>query len=141
MCRTASHSGYLNGITTTKHILGETPDISEYPDLNFYNGVWFKQDSGLGKTRLGRWIGVSDIIGFLMSYWVLPDTGVPEVITTVQMVKKEKYIDEHIYKFKYYNDKIYTRFKKSGLVPNGKPINQYKWEQLVDDNDALNKEF
>ena len=76
-----------------------------------------------------------------MSYWVLPDTGVPEVITNAQMVKKEKYIDEHIYKFKYYNDKIYTRFKKSGLVPNGKPINQYKWEQLVDDNDALNKEF
>ena len=47
-----------------------------------------------------------------MSYWVLPDTGVLEVRTTVQWVTEtEISIDEHICKFKYYNEKISTQFK------------------------------
>ena len=27
------------------------------------------------------------------------------------------------------------------LVPNGKTINKYEWEQLVDDDDAFNEQF
>ena len=40
-----------------------------------------------------------------------------------------------------YDEKIATRFKEPRLVPNGKTINQYKWEQLVYDDDTFNEEF
>ena len=73
---------------------------------------WSKQDYGIGNTRLGRWLGVVESTVSLMIYWVLQDNGVLEVRTTVQRVTEtEKYIDEHINKFKDYDDKIFTRFK------------------------------
>ena len=68
MCRMASRSRDLNGRTPIDHILGETPDISEYLDFDLYDRFWFKQASEIGETRLGRWLGVADNTGYLMSY-------------------------------------------------------------------------
>ena len=64
-------------------ITGETPDISEYTDFSFYDWVTFKQDSGLGKIYIGRWLGVSHKTGQLMSYWILPQSGIPISCVTV----------------------------------------------------------
>ena len=64
----ASRSRDLNGRTPIDHILGETPDISEYLDFDLYDRFWFKQASEIGETRLGRWLGVADNTGYLMSY-------------------------------------------------------------------------
>ena len=68
MFRTASHLGDLNGRTSIINILMETPDISEYLDFDLYDRFWFKQASEIGETRLGRWLGVADNTGYLMSY-------------------------------------------------------------------------
>ena len=63
-----------------------------------------------------------------MRYWFLSDAGVPEARTTVNIVTEtEKSIYEHIYKFKYYDDKIFTRFKEPGRVPNVNLIYQDEW--------------
>ena len=39
--RTASNSGKLNGRTPLEFLIGETFDISEYLDFDFYIRLWF----------------------------------------------------------------------------------------------------
>ena len=69
-------------------ITGETPDISEYLDFGFYDRVWFREHAGVGPTSLARFLGVSQPVGSLMSYWVMPKSGISESKTTVQRVTK-----------------------------------------------------
>ena len=101
MCRIESHSGDLNGRTRIEHILGETSDISNYPDFYFYCRFWFKEDAVILNTRIGRCLVVVDSILYLMSYWVLSNTGVPEFRNTAQQViETEKSINEQTCKLK-----------------------------------------
>ena len=79
-----SSSKYAAGRTPVEIITGETPDISEYTDFGFYDWITFKQNAGLGEIQLGRWLGVSHKVGQLMSYWVLPISGIPISCVTVQ---------------------------------------------------------
>ena len=69
---TASFVEDLQIITPLGALTGETPDISQYLDFGFYDRVWFKEDSGLRETKLGKFLGVSYHVGSLMSYWVFP---------------------------------------------------------------------
>ena len=66
--RSVSSSHYAKGRTPIEHIMGETPDISEYLDFGFYDWVLYNNDAGIGESQLGRWLGVSHKIGQLMSY-------------------------------------------------------------------------
>ena len=50
---TASTEGKLQGRTPLEFITGETPEISEYLDFGWYDRVWYKEDTGLGDTKLG----------------------------------------------------------------------------------------
>lgn len=81
---TANYSRYSNGRTPLEIITGETPDISEYMDFGFYDWVIFRSNAGLGPAELGRWLGVSHRIGKMMSYWILPPSGIPISCVTVQ---------------------------------------------------------
>ena len=56
---TASFAADLQGRTPLEALTGETPDISQYLDFGFYDRVWFKEDAGVGDTKLGRFLGVS----------------------------------------------------------------------------------
>jgi hypothetical protein len=85
---TASYAGQLQGRTPLEAITGETPDISEYLDFGFYDLVWFKENAGLGETQLGRFLDVDHAVGSLMSYKILPRSGIPVSRTTVQRVTK-----------------------------------------------------
>ena len=46
----------------------------------------FRTNAGIGEVTLGRWIGVSHRVGRLKSYWILPESGIPVSVTTVQRV-------------------------------------------------------
>ena len=59
MVQTAINSGKLNGKMPLEFVTGETVNISEYLEFDFCDIVWFKQYSGVGDTKLGRWIGVT----------------------------------------------------------------------------------
>ena len=83
---TASFASNLQVRTPLEALTGETPDISQYLDYGLYDQVWFKEDSGLGETKLARFLGVSHQVGSLISYWVLPASGIPMSRTTVQRV-------------------------------------------------------
>ena len=69
-----------------ERVTGESIDISEYLDFGFYDWAWYKENAGLGETKLGRWLGVSHRIGTLMSFWVLTKDGKVLSRTTVQRV-------------------------------------------------------
>ena len=113
---TASNSGDMNGRTPLELISGETPDISEYLDFGFYERVWFREHAGLGPTKLGRFLGVSGSVGSLMSYWVLPSSGIPESRTTVSRVTQlEAQTEANKERFKVYDEKIMKRFKETRL--------------------------
>jgi hypothetical protein len=56
---------------------GNTPDILEYVQFDWYQYVWWHDPAVQfpGDTKkLGRWIGVAHDIGNPMTFWVLPNT-------------------------------------------------------------------
>ena len=64
----ASNSGNLNRRTLLELISRETPDMSEYLDFGFYERVLFREHTGLGLTKLGRFLRASGTVGSLLSY-------------------------------------------------------------------------
>ena len=81
---TVNSSRYTNGRTPLDIITGITPDITEYLDFGFYDWVVFKQNAGVDTPKIGRWLGVSHWIGQLMTYWILPASGILISCGTVQ---------------------------------------------------------
>ena len=83
---TASHSGKLQGRIPLKYMTVETPDILEYLDFGWYDQVWYKEDSGLRETKIGRFLGPYHQVGSLMSYWILPASVIPLLWTRAQSI-------------------------------------------------------
>ena len=140
-------SKYSKGRTPIECISGETPDISEYLDFGFYDWVMFRNNAGLGNSEIGRWLGVSHRVGQLMSYWVLPASGIPISCTTVQLVTEmEKGTDEFKEKMEQYTAKVNTRIGdhvQNINVPDSE-LNQVPHEYLIDieqEDEAFYNEF
>ena len=57
----------------------------------------YRNDAGVGESQLGRWLGdsrVSHRVGQLMSYWILPKSGIPiSCVTVQQLTNLEKETD------------------------------------------------
>ena len=93
---TVNSSRYSNGRTPIECITGDTLDVSEYIDFGFYDWISYRQNAGLGEIEIWRWLGVSHRVGKLMSYWILPESGIVMSCTTVQRVTHlEKQTDEY----------------------------------------------
>ena len=89
------------------------PDISQYLDFGFYERVCFKDDAGLGKTELGRFLGVSHHVGSIMSYRVTPVSEIPISRTTVQrVVNLESSTNQNQKTVELYNKRVTERFKE-----------------------------
>ena len=86
MQHTASHLGRLNGCTPVEFVTGDIPDIAELLDFSFYDQCWYKENTGLGETHIGKWLGISHRIGLLISYWVLTAQGTLISRATVQRI-------------------------------------------------------
>ena len=130
-----SSSKYANGRTSTEIITGETPDISEYVDFSFYDWVIYRSNAGLDEPELGRWCGVSHKVGQLMSYWILPISGIPISCVTVQrLTGSEINTDDMKRRMNKFDDTIYAKFevKDQDLpIPNDMP----NWNRLSLDED------
>jgi hypothetical protein len=67
-----------NQRTGYKEVTGQTPDISEWLDFEFYDLVWWldrptKPSITDDSRRLARWLGVSHRVGSDMRYWLITD--------------------------------------------------------------------
>ena len=143
MQTTASFAANIQGRTPFKDLTGETPDISQDLDFGLYDRVWFKEDAGLGKTKLARFLGVSHQVGSLMNYWVLPASGIPMSRTTVQRVTNIESQTEQCKKiFSVYDKSIAEIFNEKYIDAdylqnnNDKPAVKL-WEELADDDGLL----
>ena len=81
---THNTSRYAQGRTPLEVITGLTPDITEYLDFGFWDWVTYKSEGGTAPAELGKWLGVSHRVGQLMTYWVMPISGIPISVGTVQ---------------------------------------------------------
>ena len=106
-----------------------------------------KGDAVLGETKLGRFLVVSHHIGSLMSYWVLPVSGIPMSRTTLQRVKNlESQIEQCKKRFEVYDISIADRFNEVHIegnfidTPNNKTNIELR-EDLADDDGIFHEEF
>jgi hypothetical protein len=79
----------LNGRVATELLEGETPDISEYAQFDWYEPVWFIDPTSSfpePKRKLGRWIGVASDVGQAMTFWILPKSCSPIARSSVARV-------------------------------------------------------
>ena len=86
MQRTVGSAGSLNYCTYLEEVTGETPDISEYLYFAFYDWFWYNDNSGLGETKLVKWMVVSHRVGSMMSYLLLTSNGTVVSRITVSRV-------------------------------------------------------
>ena len=81
----------LHGRTPYEIVAGDTPDITEWLQYDFYQPVWFYSPAAfpVEKQLLGRWLGVAHRVGQALCYWILPVSGVPIARSTVQPISKD----------------------------------------------------
>ena len=58
------------------------PDISQYASFPFYSWVWHWDEISKQKY-IGRWLGGAETVGPVMTFWVLPISGIPIPRSTV----------------------------------------------------------
>ena len=114
-------SKYAEGRTPIEIITGDTPDISESLDYEFYDWVLYRSNAGLGEVELARWLGVSHRVGRLTSYWILPASGIPISATTAQrLTYDERNTEEMRKRMEDYEEKLIRVFEfQSAVITNG----------------------
>ena len=116
---TASFASDLQKRTPLEALKSETPDISQFLDFGFYERIWLREESIFGEAKLGRFLGVSHSVGSLMSYWVLPSSGILIARTTVQRVTNlESQTDQFKRRFDAYDKRIAESFNKNFISAN-----------------------
>jgi Reverse transcriptase (RNA-dependent DNA polymerase) len=142
--RTSNTARGLNGRCPLERVTGESVDISEYLDFGFYEWVWYRENAGLGETKLGRWLGVSHRTGTLMSYWILTQECQVLSRTTVQRVTNlELQTDENKSRCKVFNDTTQTRIGNPDYFTADGKVIPGDWQDYdpVDLDDEFIEEF
>jgi hypothetical protein len=81
-------------------LTGDTVDISEWLDFEFYDPVWYWHRPGdEDNPRVGRWLGVAHRVGSNLCYWILTSAGKVAARTTVQHVTEIELLDPVIKKW------------------------------------------
>ena len=83
--------------TGYEEVTGQTPDISEWLDFEFYDLVWWldrptKPNITDDTRRLARWLGVSHRVGSDLSYWLITESGKIISKTSVEHVTRDDYL-------------------------------------------------
>ena len=71
------------------------PDISQYASFHFYSWVWHWDELSKQKS-IGKWLGVAETIGPIMTFWILPISGIPIPRSTVIQVNPNELLDINV---------------------------------------------
>ena len=94
LSRMARHN---NDFTGMERITGNTVDISEWLDFEFYDLCWYWDvPDSWDNPKIGRWIGVSHNVGSTLCYHILTATGKTISRTTVQHITKDEVQQQEI---------------------------------------------
>ena len=82
---------------------GQTADISEWLDFEFYDLVWWldrptKPNFTDHTRRLARWLCVSQRVRSDLCYWLITDSGKVISMTSVEHVMRDDYLQEDLNK-------------------------------------------
>jgi len=73
-----------------EEIMGQTTDISEWLEFDFYDRVWYwdtaKTDINSEQPKIGRWLGIAHRIGSDMTYSILTESGHVIACSTIQHI-------------------------------------------------------
>ena len=71
-----SDSSFSNEMTPNQYQKGVTPDISAYLQFTLWQPILYLDHEAVwssSKERLGRWVGLAQGIGDLLTFWILVD--------------------------------------------------------------------
>jgi hypothetical protein len=106
-----------NGRTGHEEVTGETPDISEYVDFDFYDWVWYWEAPDKDNSpKKGRWLGPSHRIGAAMCYYILVQNGEVVSRSSVQHMTIVEMMKDNIKsKMESYDDEVNGRLRDEGF--------------------------
>lgn len=87
--------------TGLEEITGDTTEIAEWLDFEFFDLVWYHDAPGKpnltdNTRKLARWLGISHRVGSDLCYWLVTPAGRFVSRTTVQHVTREDYVNPDI---------------------------------------------
>ena len=87
--------------TGYEEVTGQTPDISEWLDFEFYDLVWWldwpnKPDFTENTQWLAQWLGVSHQVGSNLSYWLITASSKIISKTSVKHITRDDYLQAEI---------------------------------------------
>jgi len=117
------HKGHC---TPLEALTGDTVDISEWTDIEFYDLVvyWDNRDGETGQS-IGRWLGPSHHIGSALCHYILTEKATVLSRTSVQHITKED--------FETYEMKERVRIYHESLNRNIDAESEYQNEEDGDD--------
>ena len=123
-------------------VTGETPDISEWIDFEFYDRVWFYDhkkmeidDTGKG---LARWLGVAHRVGSDLCYWLLLKSGNVIARTTVQHVTREDLLNnETRQQVEDFDRSVEERLNKQGFLAQDADISFFLQDEIDSDGPGV----
>jgi hypothetical protein len=132
-CGDDGRSGY-------EQVTGETPNISEWLDFEFYDLVWWwdqpnKPNIYDETKQLGRWLGLSHHVGSDLCYWIVTDCGQVVSKTSVEHVTHQDYLSEDTKaKVKDYEKKLREHLDDSNFILQGEHGVDLKMLEDLDDD-------
>ncbi len=128
MCR---HNNQFTGI---ERLTGDTTDISEWLDFEFYDLCWYWDvPNDWDNPKIGRWLGVSHRVGSAMCYWILTNNGQIISRTTVQHVTKEEVLrDDIMRQIQDYHNELESKIGDDQYVDNAADFNAFINEDVPD---------
>ena len=131
-----------DGRTGIEELTGDTPDISEWLDFDFYDLVWYWDAPHLPITeenpKLGRWLGVSHRIGSDMCYWIINERGNVLSRTTVQHVPElDLRTDEMKTKAEEFNTRLNERLNDVNHITENAESEGFYMEDVVYDDEEM----
>ena len=134
MSRTFTRSHAIDGMVPLQGLTGDVVEISPFLEFSIWDRVWFRDNAGLGKPKLGRWLGVAENRGSLMTYHVLSQTGQVLPRSTVWHVTElEKETDEVKEIIRKFDAEIDRRCGTMDFPEKGEMAGPEVWGQLAED--------
>ena len=128
-CLTVQPLHSLHGHTAYELVTGNTPDVSEYLEFEWYQLIWYYETHAFpeDKRLIGHWIGVAHQLGQAMCYWILPASRVPITRTTIQALTDDEVATVEVQQtVKAYNESIQAKIGDSVCENDLPEPSQYK---------------
>lgn len=142
MSRTHLRTHRIDGGVPLQLVTGDTVDISNYLEFGFYDRVWYRDNVGLAEPLPGRWLGVAENIGSVMTYHILQQNGRVVARSTVWNVTVLELQTERVKDiFDSYDSEIKRRIGEDDFPLGSDKVDPELWADLKAHDEDFRQEF